>query len=100
MVTVINTFEEIWNIQNIALPTVLIIDAKFEHSTGLDLCYLLRNNLYFNHIPIAMIGNSHPYVLDAIIQAGIDYFIDRNKLTSQLLSFSDWLNRKSYQCRS
>jgi DNA-binding response OmpR family regulator len=93
---IVNAFEELWNIQNIILPTVFVIDSQFEDATGIELCHLLRHNSYFNHVPIAMIGDSHPYILDEIMQAGIDYFIDRKKITIELQSFSNWIKRKSY----
>jgi DNA-binding response OmpR family regulator len=94
--TIISAFEELWDIQNIILPTVFVIDSQFEDSTGIELCHLLRHNSYFNHVPIAMIGDSRPYVLDEIMQAGIDYFVDRNKMTIELQPFSNWIKRKSY----
>jgi DNA-binding response OmpR family regulator len=94
--TIISAFEELWNIQNIILPTVFVIDSQFEDATGIELCHLLRHNSYFNHVPIAMIGDSRPYVLDEIMQAGIDYFVDRKKMTIELQSFSNWIKRKSY----
>lgn len=98
-VTVINTFEEIWNIHNFVIPTVLIMDAEFGDSNSIHLCHLLRSNSYFNHVPIAMIGNGNPYILDEIMEAGIDYFIDRDKIVSQFQFFSAWLSRKSHQYR-
>lgn len=95
--TIVNNFEKIWDICTLSLPTALVIDAKFENSTGINLCRLIRSNPYFNHIPIAVIGDTSPYLLDDVMYAGIDNFIDRNNIVIQLQTFRDWLNRKSYQ---
>lgn len=96
-ITVVNTFEKIWDIYNLALPIALVIDAKLENSTGINLCRLIRNNPYFNSFPIALIGDGNPYVLDDVMYARVDYFIDRNNIVNELQSFRNWLNQKSYQ---
>jgi DNA-binding response OmpR family regulator len=100
ILTIMSTFEELWDIQNLTLPTILVMDSQFENFTGIELCQLVRHNPYFDHVPIAMIGDGNPYILDEIIQSGIDYFIDLKNIVNQFQSFADWLNRKSHQYKT
>jgi DNA-binding response OmpR family regulator len=101
ILTVIKTLLQPWGIQLATLddplqfwinlaefsPDLLILDLEMPHFSGIDLCQAVRNNPYWNSIPIVFLTvHNQTDIINQAFSAGADDFVSKPRIEQELVT--------------
>jgi DNA-binding response OmpR family regulator/HPt (histidine-containing phosphotransfer) domain-containing protein len=77
-VTVLEQPQQFWQVLNTAMPELLVLDLEMPDFSGIDLCQVVRNDLYWGNLPILVLtARIDADTIYQIFAAGADDFVSK-----------------------
>lgn len=78
---------QFWDMLELTLPDVLILDVEMEGANGLELCKMVRQDPYWNRLPILFLSaHTDPDTVRRIYATGADDFVGKPLVEEELLT--------------
>ncbi len=87
--TLLNNSQQFWDTLNSFNPNLLILDTEMSLSgiSGIDLCQVVRNDPYWNHLPILFLsGRKDAQTINQVFMAGADDYLNKPILEPELIT--------------
>jgi DNA-binding response OmpR family regulator len=86
-VTLLDDAQQFWETLETCAPNLLILDIEMPFFNGIDLCQAVRNDPYWQEIPILFLtAHCEPEMIQRVFMAGADDYIRKPILAPELLA--------------
>jgi DNA-binding response OmpR family regulator len=86
-VTELNQPQQFLPLLNATMPDLLIVDLEMPDFSGIDLCQVVRNDLYWGNLPILVLTTSKDAeTISQVFAAGADDFVNKPILGPELVT--------------
>jgi DNA-binding response OmpR family regulator len=84
--TLLDNAQRFWDTLNAFNPDLLILDVEMSLS-GIDLCKLVRNDLYWNHLPVLFLSvHKDAQTLNRVFSVGADDYLTKPIVGPELIA--------------
>ncbi|OKH32901.1 transcriptional regulator [Calothrix sp. HK-06] len=87
--TLLDNPQRFWHTLNVFNPDLLILDAEMPLSriNGIDLCQVVRNDPYWNHLPVLFLsGRKDAQTVNQVFMAGADDYLNKPIVEPELIT--------------
>jgi DNA-binding response OmpR family regulator len=86
-VTTLDDSQQFWETLKICAPNILILDIEMPYFSGIDLCQAVRNDPYWQEIPILFLtAHRDAETIQRVFMAGADDYISKPIMAPELLA--------------
>lgn len=86
-VSLLSDPQQFWNTLEKVKPDLLMLDIEMPEVNGIDLCQVIRNNLYWEDLPILMISaSSDDETIQRVFMAGADDYVSKPIRAAELVA--------------
>jgi DNA-binding response OmpR family regulator len=79
--------QQFLQVLNATIPDLLIIDLEMPDFSGIDLCHVVRNDLYWGNLPILVLtASKDAETISQVFAAGADDFVSKPLLGPELVT--------------
>ena len=83
--TTLDDPRQFWDVLSVIVPDLLILDLEMPYISGIELCQVLRSHLYWQHLPVILLGmNADTETQNRAFAIGIDDFVSKPIIGQQL----------------
>jgi DNA-binding response OmpR family regulator len=87
MITTLEDTQQFWTVLETSAPNLLILDVEMPHFNGIELCQAVRNDPYWQEIPILFItAHRDAEMIQRVFIAGADDYISKPIMAPELLA--------------
>lgn len=87
--TLLNNSQQFWDTLNTFNPDLLILDTEMSLSgiSGIDLCQVVRNDPYWNHLPVLFLSSrKDAQTVNQVFMAGADDYLSKPIVEPELIT--------------